>query len=269
MSARKVGWLSLLAAMLLTLTTLGWSECSVASLNGTYGVLEQGTIFSQISGFPLLPPYPVVLAANALYDGAGNLSGTFKISISGLQLTGTFAGTYDLTSDCLYSEQFIPTPPGLVTLHDSGVVTGDGAFREIHYIYTDSDRVISGTAKKAPPGGCSLETLKGKYAVFGQGTIFAPGGPPLMADHVGPFTADGAGHFSGSDDANLGGTVVHRTFTGNAEVNSDCTVSLIITNSQGLVAGEWGTITGQGRSQEFNGIVTNPGWVFAENAKKQ
>ncbi len=154
-------------------------------------------------------------------------------------------------------------------LHDSGIITGDGAFREIHYIYTDSDRVISGTAKKAPPGGCSPKTLKGKYAVFGQGTIFAPGGPPLMVDHVGPFTADGAGHLSGSDVANIDGTEVHRTFTADAEVNSDCTLSLTITNSEGLVAGEWGVITGEGRSQEFNGIVTNPGWVFAESAKKQ
>lgn len=264
---RKLDRVSLVVAVFLTLTAIGWTECSVASLNGTYGVLEQGTLIVQIPGFPP-PPYPVVLAANAIYDGAGNLSGTFKISISGLQLTGPFAGTYSVTSECLYSEIFV-TPPDIVPLHDSGIITGDGAFREIHYIYTDSDRVISGTARKAPPSGCSLETLEGNYAVFGQGTFFGPNVSPLMATHVGPFTADGAGHLLGSEDVNQGGAVLHETFTASAEVNSDCTVSLIISDSDGHVVNEWGIITGEGRSQEFNGMVTDQGWVFAERVKKQ
>lgn len=242
-------------------------RCSLATLNGTYGVLEQGAIVAQLPGFPP-PPYPVVLAASATYDGAGNLSGTFKTSIGGLPLTGTFTGTYTVSSDCRYAEEFVATPPG-VSLHDSGIITGNGTFREIHYIYTDSDRVISGTAKKTPPGGCSLKTIKGQYAVFGQGTIFVPGFPPLLVAHVGPFTADGAGHLSGSDDVTHGGTALHETFTANATINSDCTVSLIISDSGGLVVNEWGTITGEGRSQEFNGIVTDPGWVFVESAKKQ
>ena len=260
----------ILALVLLAPTVVAQTKtpCSLATLTGTYGVLEQGAIVTQIVGFPAPPPYPVVLAASAAYDGTGNLSGPFKISIAGLQLTGTFTGTYTVSSDCKYTEEFVATPPG-ASLHDSGVITGDGAFREIHYIYTDSDRVISGTAKKTPPGGCSLETIKGKYAVFGQGTIIAPGFPPLLAAHVGPFTADGAGHFSGSDDVTHGGTALHETFTGNAAITSDCTVSLIITDSGGLVANEWGTITGEGRSQEFNGIVTNPGWVFVESVKRQ
>ena len=258
-----------LALVLLTSTAVAQTKtsCSVMTLYGTYGVLEQGAIVVQLPGFPP-PPYPVVLAARALYDGTGNVSGPFKISIAGLQLTGTFTGTYTVSSDCKYTEEFVATPPGAF-LHDSGVITGDGTFREIHYIYTDFDRVISGIARKTPPGGCSLKTLKGKYAVFGQGTIFAPGLPPLLSAHVGPFTADGAGHLSGSEDASQGGTPLPATFTGNATINSDCTASVIISDSIGLVINEWGTITGEGNSQEFNGIVTDPGWVFAESVKKQ
>ena len=118
-------------------------HCSLATLKGTYGVLEQGTI---------LPSYPVVLAANATYDGEGKELGTFAANIAGLPVTGTFTGTYSVASDCTYTEEFVATPPG-VSLHVSGVITGDGIFREIQYIYTDPDRVVSGTAKKTPRGG--------------------------------------------------------------------------------------------------------------------
>ena len=243
-------------------------RCSLATLHGAYGVLEQGTILTQIPGFPP-PPYAVVLAANATYDGAGNLAGPFKLSIGGVPLTGTFTGTYTVGSDCSYSEEFVATPPG-ATLHDSGVITGSGTFREIHYIYTDTDRIISGTAKKIPPGGCSLKTLKGDHAVFGQGAIFPPGFPPVFVNHVGTFTADGAGHIAGREDAREGGAASHENvFTADAAVDPNCTVSVTIHNEEGLVVREWGAITGQGRFQEFNGIVTDPGWVLAESVKKQ
>ncbi len=246
------------------------TPCSLATLKGTYGVLEQGTIVAQLPFFPP-PPLPVVLAANATYDGAGNESGTFKISVGGGPIAGTFTGTYTVSSDCTYAEEFVATPPGGAPLHTSGIITGNGTFREIHYIYTDLGRVISGTAKKTPPGGCSLETVKGKYAVFGQGTVPTgpPPNPPILGAHVAPFTADGAGHLSGSEDVTLGGYPLHDTFTGNAAINPDCTFALVITDSMGLVVHELGTITGEGRSQEFQAIVTDPGWVFVESVEKQ
>lgn len=248
------------------------TPCSLATLNGAYGVIEQGSIVAQLSGFPP-PPFPVALAAIATYDGAGNESGTFKLSLGGLPVSGTFVGTYTVNSDCTYTETFIATPPGIAPLHVSGIITGDGTFREIHYIYTDFGRVVSGIAGKIPPGGCSLETVKGNYVVFGEGTIRAqfPGfpPPPFLVAHVGPFTADGAGQFSGSEDLTVSGITSHPTFTGTYSINSDCTLSVVISESNGDVVHEWGTITGEGRSQEFHGIAINPGWVFAESAKKQ
>jgi hypothetical protein len=236
------------------------------TLNGGYGVLEQGAIVKQIPGFPFPPPYPVVLAANATYDGAGNESGTFATSIGGLVLTGTFTGTYTVNSDCTYTEEFVATPPG-VSLHVSGVITGSGTFKEIRYIYTDPDRVVYGTAKKTPPGGCSLRTVQGAYAVSGHGTIVTQ--PPLLVAQVGSFIADGAGHMSGSEDVSTGGNAVQDTFTGNLTVNSDCSTLVTITDSNGLTTHQWGVITGEGRSQEYNGIVTAEGWIFVESVKKQ
>ncbi len=238
--------------------------CSLATLNGTYGVWEQGTI----APAPPELPIPIVMAALATYDGAGNLSGTFQASLGGLPVPGTFSGTYTVASDCTYTETFVADPPGGAPLHVSGVITGQGTFREIHYIYTDLGRVISGVAKKTPPGGCSLTTLQGKYTVFGNGTILVPGQPALAVNHVGPFTADGSGHISGGEDLSLGGFALQDTFTAEAAVDPACTVTLVITDSTGLVVHEWGTLTGEGRSQEYHAIGTDLGWVFAETAKK-
>ncbi len=240
------------------------NSCSVATLNGRYGVWEQGTIVPA----PAESPVPTVLAALATYDGAGNLSGTFKASLGGLTVPGTFSGTYTVDPECTYTETFVANPPGGAPLHVSGVITGHGTFREIHYIYTDLGRVISGVAKKTPPGGCSLTTLQGKYAVFGNGTILIPGQSPLPVNHVGPFSADGRGHISGAEDLSLGGMALQDTFTAEATVDPECTVTLVITDSTGLVVHEWGTLTGEGRFQEYHAIVTDLGWVFAESFKK-
>jgi len=245
--------------------------CSLMTLNGRYGVLEQGTIVKQIPGFPFPPPYPVVLAANATYDGAGNESGTFTTSIGGLVLTGTFTGMYTVAPDCTYTEDFVATPPG-VSLHVSGVINGNGIFREILYIYTDPDRVVFGTAKKTPPGGCSLETLKGKYANLGNSTVVAapPGFPPTpfpTAEFV-ILTYDGAGNASGTFTINFDGMVFSGTGTSTYTVNRDCSYSQATTLPDGSVEHATGTITGEGIHQEVRFISTGSGQVSSGTMKK-
>lgn len=264
MSVGKISWSFLLILVLLTITAAtSWAEqCSLATLNGTYGVLEQGTI---------LPSYPVVLAANATYDGEGKESGTFAANIAGLPVTGTFTGTYSVASDCTYTEDFVATPPG-VSLHVSGVITGDGIFREIHYIYTNSDRVVFGTAKKTPPGGCSLETLKGKYENLGHSTVVAapPGFPPTpfpTAEFV-ILTYDGAGHAAGTFTINFDGMVFSGTGTSTYTVNHDCSYSEETTLADGSVIHATGTVTGEGIHQEGRFISTDSGQVSSGTMKK-
>lgn len=246
-------------------------KCSLATLKGSYGALEQGTVVGQIPGFPP-PPWPAVNSAIATYDGAGNVSGTNTASFGGVIVPGTFAGTYTVNRDCTYSTEFTALPLGVV-LHETGTITGRGMFQEIHLMYTDPFLVATGTAKKIAPEGCSLATFKGKYALFGEGTItgqipgFPP--PPFPAAHIGIFAADGAGNFSGADTNSIAGMVVPGTFTGTYTVGPDCTESATITTSLGLVVHETGTITGPNGHQEIHKIVTDAGWVFADTAKRQ
>jgi len=246
-------------------------SCSLATLNGSYGVLEQGTFLAQLPGFPP-PPFPAVNSVIATYDGAGNVSGNFTASFGGVIVPGTFSGIYTVNRDCTYSMEFTALPLGVV-LHETGTITGRGMFQEIHLMYTDPFLVASGTAKKTPPGGCSLETFKGTYALFGEGMVTAqiPGfpPPPVLFAHNGIFTADGAGNFSGEDTASFDGVIVPGTFTATYAINPDCTGSAVITDSLGLAIHEVGTITGMGGFRELHSIITDAGWVVAETSKKQ
>jgi hypothetical protein len=111
MFAAKLAWSSLLIAVMLTTTAVtGWARhCSEATLKGTYGVFEQGT---DVEGPPILPPapFPTVLTANPTFDGAGNFSGTYTRSFGGVIVAGTFTGTYKVTADCAYSDEFLVLP---------------------------------------------------------------------------------------------------------------------------------------------------------------
>lgn len=255
--------ISLLSASLVAQTHRANSaNCSLATLKGTYGALEEGTI---------LPSIPVVLTANATYDGEGKESGTFTANIGGLPVAGTFTGTYSVASDCTYTEEFVATPPG-VSLHVSGVITGNGTFREINYIYTDPDRVAFGTAKKTPPGGCSLESLKGKYENLGHSTVVAaPSGFPPTPFPTAEFvilTYDGAGNAAGTFTINFDGIVFSGTGTSTYTVNRDCSYSQATTLPDGSVEHATGTVTGEGIHQEVRFISTGSGQVSSGTMKK-
>jgi hypothetical protein len=154
MFAKKLAWSSLLIAVLLTATAVtGWARhCSEATLKGTYGVFEQGT---DVFG-PPNAPFPTVLTANPTFDGAGNFSGTFTASLGGTIVPGTFTGTYKVTADCAYSDEFLVLPLNEVLQH-TGFITGEGTLQEIHYIYSHPGVVTAGTAKKLHGSANSVE----------------------------------------------------------------------------------------------------------------
>jgi hypothetical protein len=119
--------------------------CSLASLNGTYGFLEQGTITAQLDGFPP-PPIPDAVVGTITYDGNGNASLSMTVNIDGMTFPLTYSGTYTVNSDCTYTDQ-LTSSNGPVTT-DAGAITGVGIFQEVHYINTSHGFVAAGVAKK-------------------------------------------------------------------------------------------------------------------------
>ena len=250
--------------------------CSQATLKGRYGSSEQGTVLVDI-GIGVTPPFPVGLVAIDNYDGEGNLSGTYWASFGGVQVSGPFTGNYTVNPDCTYSDTI--NPEGETATHRVGTITAAGMDQELQTIYTDAWLVAWGTARRTPPGGCSARTFMGTYQVFGQGTDMSmpaplPGfpPPPFPGTHIGIFTADGAGHFSGTDTEKLDVVAAPTTFTATSTVNADCTVSHVITDTMGPVTTtihETGIITGSLDSQQVFNIITDPGWAFVDVGKKQ
>jgi len=250
--------------------------CSQATLEGTYGGFMQGTGLSSFGVGLLTPPYPLAFVGLDTFDGHGNVSTKVAASFDGLIFPwGTTAtGTYNVSPDCMVSLE--AKSSGSPTAHFAGTITGEGMSQEVHLVHTDPYWVTSGTLRKIPPRGCSQKTLDGTYAVFGQGTYtgvpaptpgFPP--PPVPAAHVGILTADGAGHFSGEGVEHLDSMAAPATYTATYTVSRDCRVSITIIGFTGLVMHETGTITGWGESQEFHTIITDPGWVFVDTAKRQ
>lgn len=243
------------------------SNCSLATLNGTYGFIGQGTILAQLPGLPP-PPFPTAGSGIATYDGNGNFSVKATQSLNGAISTGTGTGTYTVNPDCTYSD--VLTVSGGPTFHEVGTITGQGIFQELHIIDIDPWFINVLTLKKTPSGRCSLATLKGGYALFGQGMVVpGPPTPPFPVAHSGIVGFDGKGSFSGGETSNSSGVFVPSTFTGTYTVNPDCTVSAVINFSDGSVLHEAGTITGVGPFQEVHNIITDAGFVFADAVKRQ
>jgi len=277
MFTKKLDGSLLLMALLISFPAFGTEgpgivpgKCSLATLRGTFGTLEQGTVLGQLPGLPA-PPWPAADIATATYDGAGNFSGSYTASFNGVTATGTLAGTYTVNADCTYADEFTLTTLG-VTFHRAGAVSGGPLLRKIDYIYTDSSMVAWGTLKKTPPGGCSPANFRGTYVGVAQGTFTAqvPGNPPppFPVEWTALFTADGVGSFSGAFTMNFGGFVVTSPVSATYTVNPDCTSSFVDTNNFGT-AHEAGVITGLGDQQEIAVILTDGGQVTFQRWTKQ
>ena len=107
---------------------LAQGRCSVATLKGSYGVVEQGTIVMDgVMGLPVGSPTANV--ALVTYDGAGNLSATYQASYGGMPLSGSLQGTYRVDPDCTYYDS-VPT----VQLERKGTIVGEGMLQEVHAI---------------------------------------------------------------------------------------------------------------------------------------
>jgi hypothetical protein len=235
------------------------------TLKGTYGYIAQGAAVVPTIP-PTIPEYSNlgVISGIITYDGNGNHSGESFSNIGGFLLAGTFTGTQIVNPDCTFSGQHVSNTDGSISTF-WGTITGYGLTQEIHFIDTDLFYVVYGTDYKIP-GQCSLSTLEGRYAFFGQGTR----ADNALATRVGIITYDGQGNLAGNGKLALNGNAaVPDTFTGTYTIAANCTVWAQINDSAFLPATftEVGRITRGGTEVDL--IIADPGFVFAEAMRKQ
>jgi len=107
--------------------------CSVATLNGRYGLTFSGFTTNGAVLAPITAFIPAAGEGLVTFDGNGNLSASETVSVGGLISPVNVPGTYTVNSDCTGS--FITTPNAQLNL----VIVRNG--REILAVNTDSGRV--------------------------------------------------------------------------------------------------------------------------------
>jgi hypothetical protein len=240
-------------------------RCSVATLKGSYGLVEQGTVLVDIPEMPFLPPapYPTANVAIVTYDGAGNLSATYRAVFGGVPLPpGSLTGTYTVGPDCTYTDD-VPE----VSMQRAGVIVGEGTNQEVRTISTTEWIVATGTRTKMTVGNCSVGDLKGNYLLASQGVVGPPDARQPVAG-VGVLTYNGRGNFYGNETLNLAGTPLQNPFTGTYVVNANCAVTGEVLDVIGT-AHLTGVLVGQGANQEVRFLITDLGTVLVGTIKRQ
>jgi hypothetical protein len=114
------------------------------------------------------------------------------------------------------------------------------------------------------PGNCSLRTLNGCYGFTFSGNIVGFG--PIAG--IGVENFDGQGHVTITQTLNVNGRGgIRDTVTGTYTVNSDCTGSTVITQTDGSLTHIDFVIVDNGK--EILTLPTDPGSVITGTAKKQ
>jgi hypothetical protein len=113
---------------------------------------------------------------------------------------------------------------------------------------------------------CSLEVLKGVYAVYGQGNVLVGTAQEAQEVDIGLIVYDGNGGFVGDSTFSLNGKIIRTKFAGTYRVTSDCTATAIVKDDLGEVLHEEGVILGDGAEVRF--IGTDPGAVVARVARR-
>jgi hypothetical protein len=119
-------------------------ECSLTTLQGSFGYTSTGTLLDSFVPAPYAGPFAEV--GRQTFDGKGNTNATATISSNGnIQQQATIQGTYTVNANCtgsmtLYIVQF------QTTVHADFVVDQDGA--EIRAIGTDAGVIESRVYRK-------------------------------------------------------------------------------------------------------------------------
>lgn len=133
--------LSALMALGVPLSMQAQPSCSNATLNGSFGYTNTGTILAG----PAAGPFGGV--GRQTFDGKGNTEATATVSVNGNISHATIKGTYVVNSNCTGSMTLLVSV-GVETFTnhaDLVIVHGGAGFRAIN---TDPGVVITTVAKK-------------------------------------------------------------------------------------------------------------------------
>jgi uncharacterized protein (TIGR03437 family) len=241
-------WLTLAAPAGAQPSVGGLSNCSLASLSGSYGYA--------ISGFDGTTP----VANYGLFtsNGSGSLSGSATLSGGGVISAVTVSGEYTLTPACTGTAVF-QNSLGQVA-HLAITINSNGG--AIEFVETDSGTTVSGEARPLA-ATCDSTAYSGPYTYAVSGWL-AFGGTFVPYADSGRVVPNGGGTLTGKSTYSSGGVVERRTLSGTYSLGSSCTGTSSITDSLGNTGTIAMTVVNNGQQILF--LYTTPGSVVAGRA---
>jgi hypothetical protein len=118
--------------------------CSVATLNGSFGIQVTGSIVA------FGPVGPVAETGLLMFDGAGGASQTTTVSLNGTIVPNrsSLSGSYQVNPDCTGDLVLVlPVSPGVTTTSTSHFVIVEHG-KEVRLVNTGAGRVLVGNARK-------------------------------------------------------------------------------------------------------------------------
>ena len=221
----------------LSLPAWGEDSCTLAALQGPYGIQLSGD--TTITG----NAKPVTALGRFVFDGDGAVSGYSSAMFGGFLMRNPVTGTYDTHSDCTVSWA-LQDDSGAFQ-HFSGVFTPDG--KRVQFRQTDPGGAQNGIAESSRDD-CKAADLQKNYQFALSGSSF-PMAAGEVSSKVGLKGAI-AGDVNGNFKLTLQGkSAVIADVTVNLQ--SDCTMEL-----EFAIPVEDG---GTGTSMKLRGILVNDG----------
>lgn len=249
--------LPLLAVPLLAQPQIGGGTCSSATLSGTYSL----TLTARDAASA------VTLSAVELGVGTATFDGLSKVTLALTENTfkstavaATLSGTYSMQANCV----------GTVTITsgDSASFTLESYNQGKSFLLTGEDSLYSFNASGTalPTTACTASQLSGTYSFNGNGFTLASGALSGVVDLSGLLTFDGTSVIKSNGYYSAGGSTQNVTAAGTYTVNSNCTGTATLTDSNNNTLSIQFTITSStGANFIFSGA--SPQMIFTASGR--
>jgi hypothetical protein len=226
------------------------APCSNADLRGDFS--------TQPIGIQTLGPFagPFSAAGVIHFDGARRFGGVATSSFNGTIFSFDAFGSYTVTPDCFIS-----------TFEEALQISFEGYLSKTEnkvYLFQPQDGAITtNVLHRLNISACRNADLRDNWVIQASGDNITTGG---SFSQVGKLRFNGEGSVAGTTGSSLNGVIVRHTVSGTYSVREDCTLSISLTDENGVATHIFGTFFGDG--SEFTFIDSDEGVVIPGGARQ-
>jgi hypothetical protein len=225
-------------------------SCGNADLRGDFS--------TQPIGIQTVGPFagPFSAAGVIRFDGVGGFQGSVTSSFNGTIFPFTAFGSYTVTPDC-----FVSTFDEVLQIRLEGYLSRTK--NEVYLFQPQENAITTAVLHRSHVSSCTASNLQDNWVIQALGSNIVAGG---RFSQVGKLRFDGAGNVVGTTGSSLHGVIVRGSVSGTYNVRSDCSLSVSLTDENGVVSHIFGAFFDDG--SQFDFIYSDDGVVFQGTAKQ-